>query len=74
MTEANHWPNTKTISDPEFRKGYIPNVKWSDREKTYKCEGHDRPFRTFEKIHDHAVTDDQAEATRKDEMEAVIIR
>ena len=49
-------------------------MKWSEQEKDYKCEGVDRAFRTFERIVDHAVADDSAEAERKAAMEAVVVR
>ena len=60
---VNHWQNSNQIGDPEFRKGHKPNLKWSEAEKGYKCEGvYDRPNRTFEKIVRLAKIDDADEA------------
>lgn len=38
------------ILETEIKKGHKPNLKWSDREANLRCDGKDRPFRTFEKI------------------------
>jgi len=54
----NHWKNPRGIGDPSLRKGFARPMKWSEKEKDYKCEGVDRAFRTFGKVVDHAVTDD----------------
>lgn len=54
MTEINHWKNTDKVGDPELKKGFKPNLKWSEEENNFKCSGKDRRHRTFDKIVDHA--------------------
>ena len=50
VNNTNHWKKTDKVGDPEHRNGWKPNLKWSDKESTYRCEGRDKAFRTFEKI------------------------
>ena len=50
VTLTNHWKLTDKVGDPAIQKGWKPNIKWSDKEASFRCEGPDRPFRTFEKI------------------------
>ena len=71
---VNHWQNTNKIADPELRKGFKPNLKWSEAQADFKCDGVDRPHRTFEKIVKHALQADEREAIRIREMEDLIIK
>jgi hypothetical protein len=50
VNNVNHWRMTDKIGDPEIRKGWNPNLKWSDKEAMFSCMGKEREFRTFEKI------------------------
>ena len=52
----------------------MPLIKWSAKEKNYKCQGADRSFRTFEKIVDHAQFADKVEAERLVKVEETIIK
>ena len=70
----NHWPNTNKVGDPELRKGWKPNLKWSEAERDFKCAGVDRPHRTFDKIVKRARDADEAEARRVIAMEELIIK
>lgn len=54
VTIENHWPNSDKIGDPDLINGWKPNIKWSEMESNYKCQGADRAFRTFDKIIDHS--------------------
>lgn len=74
INSVNHWQNTNKVGDPELRKGWKPNLKWSEAEKDFKCAGIDRPHRTFEKIVKHAQEADEREAIRIREMEDLIIK
>mmetsp|Transcript_5851 Transcript_5851/g.9404 ORF Transcript_5851/g.9404 Transcript_5851/m.9404 type:complete len:238 (+) Transcript_5851:1634-2347(+) len=43
-------------------------------EKDYKCQGQDRPFRTFDKIIDHAQSYDNFDKDREIKMEELVIK
>lgn len=63
INHANHWQLTNQIGDPEFRKGHKGNLKWSEAEKGFKCEGLlDRQHRTFDKLMRIARLNDAEEA------------
>jgi len=66
---VNHWRNSNCIGDPEFKKGWRADDKWSQREGALRCQGKDRPYRTFEKIINHAKARDEDDAIRKERME-----
>lgn len=70
----NHWKFTDKVADPDLIKGWKANIKWSEREFDYRCTGADRPFRTFDKLIDHAQAADRTEADRKLKMEELIIK
>ena len=74
VNHENHWRNNDKISDPKVIKGWRPLLKWSEGESNFVCCGADRPFRTFAKIVDHAMTDDINEADRNQKMEELIIK
>lgn len=59
VTIDNHWPNSDKVGDPDLINGWKPNIKWSEMETNYKCQGPDRDFRTFDKIIDHSQTYDK---------------
>lgn len=54
VQEQNHWKNTDKSHVAQFKKGWKPNLKWSQEESNFRCQGADRPMRTFDKIVDHA--------------------
>ena len=62
------------IGDPELQKGWKPNLKWSEKEKDYRCQGQDRPFRTFDKIIAHAQYNDKKDEEREALMEETVIK
>lgn len=74
VTLENHWKNTDKIGDPELQKGWKPNLKWSEKEKDYRCQGQDRPFRTFDKIIAHAQYNDKKDEEREALMEETVIK
>lgn len=70
----NHWKNTDRIGDPDVKKGWKPSLKWSEKESGLRCQGQDRPFRTFDKIIAHASFNDKKDAERELMMEETIIK
>lgn len=74
INHTSHWKPTGKCGDPELKNGWMPLLKWSAKEKNYKCQGPDRSFRTFAKIVDHAQQADHVEAERIVKMEETIIK
>ena len=66
---VNHWKPTGKCAEPELKNGWMPLIKWSAKEKNYKCQGADRSFRTFEKIVDHAQFDENRRLSKQQLVE-----
>jgi len=74
VANENHWAPTDKTGDAELKKGWMPLLKWSEKDRGYKCEGADRQFRTFAKIVDHAQQYDKMDDERDKKREEVIIK
>lgn len=70
----NHWPKTDKIADPAPKKGWREPLKWSEQENSYKCQGGDRSYRTFDKLYAHSERADRLDAERQAKMEELIIK
>lgn len=44
-----HWKGNDKIGDPEFKRKWEPDQRWSQVEKSLRCEGVDRAYRTVAK-------------------------
>lgn len=74
VNEENHWDLGDCISDPEVQRGWKPQMRWTEEEKNYRCQGIDRPFRTFDKIDYHYRKGEATDADRERKMEELIIK
>lgn len=74
VNNVTHWKPKDKFGDPEWRKGFKPNIKWSDKEATHLCNGNNQHFRTFEKIINNQVLRNKSDAEKEIEMEKVIIK
>ena len=70
----NHWNATDKIFNPEFKRQWAPDQRWSQVEKSLRCEGGDRPYRTVEKVYEHAKALEIEDTEREKLMEEVVIR
>lgn len=50
VTNITHWKHLDMVTDIEIKKGVQPNLKWSDKEMAFKCQGKEKELRTFERI------------------------
>lgn len=69
-----YWLPSDQIGDPEFKNKWLPIVKWSQQEASFKCQGLDRFRRTFELIVDHAKETEKNNIEKEKQMEEVIIK
>lgn len=69
-----HWKNSNSIADPQIKRKWEPGQRWSQVEKSLRCEGADRAYRTLEKGIQHAKAAEVADIEREKLMEEVIIR
>ena len=74
VPNINHWKFSDKVGDPEMKNGWKPNLKWSDKEAFFKCQGQDRAFRTFEKIIDTSKQNEVRDAIREKELEELLIK
>lgn len=69
-----HWKHNDVIGDPEFKNKWEPIQRWSHIEKSLRCEGPDRDYRTIQKIYEYAKADEVQDIEREKLMEEVVIR
>lgn len=74
VTNISHWKKTDKVGDPEIRNGWKPQLKWSDKESLFLCNGKDRPFRTFEKIINSQQIKNEQDSVREKQVEELIIK
>lgn len=68
------WQPNDKIGDPRTRRNWLPEQRWSQTEKSLRCEGYDRDFRTVEKIYEKANILEKIDMEREKMMEDVVIR
>lgn len=74
VNNINHWKHSDKFKDLEMEKGRQPNLKWSDKEMSYKCQGNERPCRTFEKIIKLARIRDKEDEIKEQQLEELLIK